>query len=72
MKRNPLKPRRYWECECCGSLTVTMPQDDATKYQCPQCDKAQCDHGGRYAEIDAARFADEAGLVDGAPDERRN
>lgn len=54
--------RRYWECECCGSLLVTLPQDSASDYQCPQCHKSQCEHGGQYVEIDAGKFARQAGL----------
>jgi DNA-directed RNA polymerase subunit M/transcription elongation factor TFIIS len=54
---------RYWECECCGSLLVTLPQDSAELYKCPQCGKVKCDHGGRYAEVTADFFAKLAGLA---------
>jgi hypothetical protein len=55
--------RRFWECECCGSLLVTLPQDSAEDYKCPQCRKVKCDHGGKYVEVSAEYFAREAGLV---------
>jgi len=56
------RKRRYWECECCGSLLVTLPQDSAADYKCPQCKKVKCEHGGKYAEVSADYFAREAGL----------
>lgn len=49
-------PRRFWECECCGSLIVTVGQDDASRYQCPACFIVKCNHGGKYVEIDKTKF----------------
>jgi len=54
--------RRFWQCECCCSLLVTMAQDDAGKYQCPQCAFSGCEHGGQYVEVELAHFLKEAGL----------
>lgn len=48
--------KRFWECECCGSMLVTLPQDDASRYQCPQCVTVKCSHGGRYVEVSAESF----------------
>lgn len=58
----PNNPHKYWECECCGSLLVTGPHDSAEDYQCPQCHKVMCDHGGKYVEISAEQFACGAGI----------
>lgn len=56
-------PQRYWECECCGSLLVTNKQDDASEYQCPQCARVKCEHGGRYVELSLSAFAKRANIV---------
>jgi len=56
-------PRRFWTCECCGSLLVTLIQDDATKYQCPQCHIVQCEDGGKYVEISMDEFCNEANII---------
>lgn len=55
-----MKPNRFWQCECCTMLIVTMPQDSAEDYQCPQCARAGCEHGGMFKEIDRATFVREA------------
>ena len=47
--------RKFWICECCGSLIVTLPQDDATKYKCPACAIMKCDKG-QYEEISIKEF----------------
>lgn len=52
--------KRFWECECCCSLLVTLPQDSAEDYQCPQCAKSKCEHGGKYKEVDREYFIREA------------
>jgi hypothetical protein len=40
-----------------------LPQDSAENYQCPQCKKVKCEHGGKYAEVTAEYFARESGLM---------
>ena len=57
------RKRRFWECECCGSLLATLPQDSAAKFKCPQCEIAKCKHGGKYVEVSDAHFAIECGLT---------
>lgn len=54
---------RFWECECCGLLLVTYPQDSATDHKCAQCDIAKCEHGGKYMEVTAAYFAKQTGIT---------
>ena len=49
-------PHRYWCCECCDSLLVTLKQDDATSYDCPQCKMVKCEYGGKYAEVTLQAF----------------
>lgn len=51
--------RRFWKCECCDCLLVTMPQDDATSFQCPQCQQVRC-RDGRFIEVSAIHFIREA------------
>jgi hypothetical protein len=51
--------KRYWMCECCALVLATLPQDDASKYSCPQCVKAECEHGGAFAEITKQEFLKE-------------
>jgi len=62
MKQGDKHPRRYWECECCSSLLVTLKQDDATRYQCPQCQISKCS-AGLYIEISIDKFCKEANIV---------
>lgn len=47
--------KKYWECECCGSLIVTNVQDSAEDYQCPQCIIMKCKQG-KYCEISKECF----------------
>lgn len=42
--------RRAWECDCCGLVILTLPQDSAATYACPQCAAAGCAHGGEFSE----------------------
>ena len=53
------KVRRFWECECCGCLIVTLPQDDALKYKCPACKISNCEDGGKFVEITKQNFIKE-------------
>jgi hypothetical protein len=60
LKSEGLVRMRYWMCECCALLLVTLPQDDASQYECPQCVKAECEHGGDFGEITKEVFLKEA------------
>lgn len=63
--------RRFWKCECCDGLLVTLPQDSAADYQCPQCAKVKCEHGGLYREIDRSEFVRDAlGIGEEPPTDR--
>ena len=51
--------RRFWECECCGCLIITLPQDDASQYECPACKISYCEDGGKFVEITEQNFIKE-------------
>jgi hypothetical protein len=48
--------KRFWQCDCCLCMVVTDPQDDASKYECPQCKISGCDTPGTFVEGSRAQF----------------
>ena len=54
--------RRFWECNRCALIVITAPQDDATKFECPQCNYVKSNEIGVFEEIQIEDLRKDIGL----------